>query len=296
MALFPPGGTCGAFLKKNMSWPITPPITPKNLRTLIAPGRLIVAGVGARAAGNVLSLPGRTNLYRQVMRKSLTQTKTKSMPRVYKKPATKKLATVAAVKRMIGAVAEKKQQALGVGPTAFTLVNSGVPYSYNVTAQLIQGTADSNRIGDTIFLESFHFNATIISAAAGSYYRYRVLVGWSGEELTPAGFTTAGLSAAQIFINSGFDATNMVVNPKAFTVLHDEIVEINSQIAAVNDGATVRVNLYKGIRGKFNYQAAGSTYGKIRNLFVVFIPQSGGVTPLDLGTMNINMVTKFTDS
>jgi len=225
---------------------------------------------------------------------NISRTKTKMKFKRARKAANKKMATVGTVRRMLGQVLEKKQRALAFAPVSFTLANSGIVHSYNLTAQITQGTSDGQRVGDVITLNSVHMNGTFITALKGSSYKYRVLIGWSGEEFNPAGVLTTGLSTANVFVNSGLDATNMVVNTKAFTPIYDQIVEINSLLDAVNDIKTIRAVI--AVNKKFEYNAAADTYGKKTNLYFVVVPQSLGVAPLDIGTLNINWVLKYADA
>ena len=215
------------------------------------------------------------------------------MPRIKKTPSRQKVATVATVKRMLGRIIEKKQYPYGV-TTNFTTANSGVIHSTNMTAKLAAGTSDGQRVGDTVFLVSLQFNITFITCPDENFYKYRVIVGWSGEEHNPTGFGTTGLVVADVFVNSAFDNGTMITNDKAFTVLYDNIIDINSQIIDIVDGKTIRG--FIKLNQKFDYQSQGGIFGKRKNLYVCVIPQYGQGTPTNLGTMNANFVLKYNDS
>jgi len=211
-----------------------------------------------------------------------------------KKATTKKLATVTAVKRMISGVLEKKQQVF-YGTVTFPLADNNIVFSTNLTAKIVQGSGDGQRVGDCINLGSLVWNATFTTAVKGTYYRYRVIVGFSGEEYNPAGITKTGLGATEVFCNSGSDTFTQVVNTKSFTAIYDNMLEINSLLDAVNDGKTLRGTIPLGSR-KFEYQKAADTFGKIKNLYLVIVPSFNGVAPLDLGAVSFNSVLKFTDA
>lgn len=218
-------------------------------------------------------------------------TKTKKMK--YKRN-TKKVATVAAVKRMIGQVVEKKQFPFGANQ-AFAIANINTSHSTNVTAKILQGTVDGTRVGDSIFLNSLHYNMCFAGGTSSSFYRFRILIGWSGEEYNPAGnLNVTGLTTSEIFIASAFDTSSQIINTKAFTPIYDQILDVNSNIAAVADGRTVRGVLR--LNQKFNYQAGSSVYGKTKNLYICVIPSYTGNTPTTLGMVDYNVVLKYSDA
>ena len=72
-------------------------------------------------------------------------------------------------------------------------------YSANLTAAIGQGTLNSTRQGDSIFLESLKIKGYMLSAATAGAYQFRLLIGWSGEEYNPSGLLTSGLTGVQLF-------------------------------------------------------------------------------------------------
>ena len=68
-----------------------------------------------------------------------------------------------------------------------------------------------------------------------------------------------------------------IINPKAFSVLYDQTMNLNSQIAGTVDvmsfAQTIQLNQ------KYLYQSAGSIYGKTKNLYVVVIADIAGGAP-----------------
>jgi len=251
-------------------------------------GKIILAGKLAESAWNIPST------VQKQKRSNGAFTKTKTMPkRTRKVKGSKKLATVSAVRRMLSQVVEKKQLAYH---TAATIDSDDIKlvHSVNMTAQVVQGTADGNRVGDSIFLQNLTFNMTLLTFSAARFYRYRIIVGWSGEEYNNAGIVTNNLSSAQILINSGSDVSTQVINTKAFTPLYDQVHEINSQLEDVSDGQTLRVKI--PLNQKFDYQSAGSTFGKKKSLYVCLIPDCGQSSPANLGGYSFNAVLFFKDA
>lgn len=143
-------------------------------------------------------------------------------------------------------------------------------YSHSPTTLILQGNTNSTREGDQIRLEALKIRVTSHSAPASNAYVYRVIVGFSGEEYTPgSGYTTAGLTAAELFLPSTatLAPTNGMINSKAFTVLYDRTYDINSQVTGVADGYTYSDTVRIG--QDFMYQSSGSSQGKTKNLFIV---------------------------
>ena len=79
-----------------------------------------------------------------------------------------KLATVATVKRMILGREEKKFFANGA---TLATINDGTIYTFNVTAQVLTGTEDGNRIGDSINLSSFDAFIRWYTDTEAAYYQ-----------------------------------------------------------------------------------------------------------------------------
>jgi len=164
------------------------------------------------------------------------------------------------------------------GPT--TAMTHNTVYTFNATALISQGDTNTDRDGDSINLEALKLRGFYASATTAGAYGFRIIIGYSGEEYnTGNAFVTGllGLTTAEIFLPNFPAAFVAVVNPKAFTVLHDQTVEVNSQIAATKDVTNI-VNSTL-LKSKFDYQSTGSVYGKLKNLYVVVVAQVvGGVT------------------
>lgn len=160
-------------------------------------------------------------------------------------------------------------------------------YTVIPTTGIIQGDDNTTRTGDFIHLAALKIRMSMQTATAAAGYTYRVLVGYTGEEYNLPTVLGAGLSSSELFIpNTAATWTpNGVINPKAFTCLYDETIDINSLVATVQDTQTTSftVNLDK----RFPYQAAASIYGKNQNLAVVVC---GGVTAGVTGTTSVGSV------
>lgn len=149
-----------------------------------------------------------------------------------------------------------------------------VIYGYNMTSSLVQGSAVNQRQGDQIYLQNLKLKGFINSATASNSYTYRVLVGFSGEEYNTASLlptNLGGANPAEIWLPTFLTSyTNGIVNSKAFTVLLDSTIDLNSQVSGASDlkSFEVTIPLYQ----KFQYQSAASVYGKTKNLYVVVTP------------------------
>jgi len=146
--------------------------------------------------------------------------------------------------------------------------------SMSPTQGVVQGDTNADRDGDQIQLCALKLKGSFFAPTTANGYSYRIMVGYSGEEYpTGTALTASGLVEAEIFLpNTGTgQRTNALNNPKAFTVLYDETVDVNSLISGVQDvysySLTVPLN-----DSKFYYQSNQSTYGKTKSLYVVVIP------------------------
>lgn len=168
-------------------------------------------------------------------------------------------------------------------------------YTNNLTAQISAGTGNTNRQGDGLFLKGIRVKGNFFTNATASAYQYRVMVVMSGEEYDfGVGFGT-GLTTTELFLPTGTTIrTSSIVNPKAVTVLYDELIDINSQVAAARDIGSCQ--FYVPLNRKFVYQSAGSVYGKTKNIYLVtmgyVIGGTTGVTNVGDQSFNTDMVFK----
>jgi len=110
----------------------------------------------------------------------------------------------------------------------------------------------------------------IQSASTAGGYAYRIIVGYSTAQKNVTA-SSLGLVNTDIFLAG--TGTNFIggaiINPKAFTVLHDSVVDINSPVAATADIAQIDIKV--PLSGKFDYIGENGVYGKVRNLYIVVI-------------------------
>lgn len=212
--------------------------------------------------------------------------------------------TVQKRKRQIGQRKSLKRKIIDTLPAKHNTFSSTVSiaaqsaYTIVPTRNIGQGTSNQQRLGDDIFLEALRVKGTFNTATDSNAYQYRMIVGFTGEELAVSTtWSSTGLSAADVYQPDTFDATFLTggaVNKKAITVLYDETYDINSQVegAPTLHGFDVLVP----IKQKFLYQSAGSTYGKTKNLFVWIVGYSPGLTGVTvIGSCNIAVDLIFKD-
>lgn len=144
-------------------------------------------------------------------------------------------------------------------------------YTWGPSQAIAQGTSNDTRIGDAVYLEAIKLNFWAASnSAITKAVEVRIIVCYSGEEFTnPVTFTSAGLSAGQLFVTSATNGwmPNSLINPKAVTVLDDRTIIYNNSISGVADLESLSYTV--PLKTKFNYQSAASSLGKTRNLYVV---------------------------
>lgn len=165
------------------------------------------------------------------------------------------------------------------GQTIATLLHDQI-WSFNATAAITQGDTNANRTGDYVHLAAIKIKGFFNSAVTAGAYSYRIIVGYTGEEYSNTSLASTALTDTEIFIpntTANFRGAGLV-NPKAFTCLYDETIDINSEITA-----TLTLKSYAftvQLDKKFPYQASASVFGKTQNLMVVVI---GGVAGGTLG-------------
>jgi len=166
-------------------------------------------------------------------------------------------------------------------------------YTTSLTQKISQGDDNVSRDGDAIVIAGIKVQGSVVTAAASGAYMFRVMLCFSGEEYNVSG-SSSGLGPTEIFLPSNGSSflANACVNPKAVTVLHDELVDINSLIASTRDLKNVafKVNLNQ----KFPYQATASIYGKVKNLYLVVVGSvvggTAGTTDVGQHFFNVDIV------
>lgn len=145
----------------------------------------------------------------------------------------------------------------------------------------VQGDSNIGRTGDSIYICALKVQGLYQSSAAANFYSLRFLVGWTGEEVTTVGASSSfvsGLGITEVFLpGTGTTVTtNGIVNPKAFTVLHDITIDSNSQIVTTVDGESFSFTL--PINQSYYYQSSASVQGKFKNLAIVAVGFAAGGT------------------
>lgn len=157
------------------------------------------------------------------------------------------------------------------GEQAITVLHNQIN-TLNLTGRIVQGTSNTNRVGDAIDLAALKISGFFNTSPAAGAYAYRVIIGYSGEEYSASTFTTSGLVAAEIFLpnTSTTYVTNGLINSRAFTTLYDQKFVVNSLIATVADREDFNFTVPLS-NSRFSYQAAASTYGKFKNLYMIVL-------------------------
>lgn len=185
-----------------------------------------------------------------------TMTKKKNASQSLRKNFTRKVMNVFPAKHLSGT-------------SNVTIPNAQI-LTKNITAQVTQGVTGSTREGDSIHLEALKFEGLFQTATESNGYKFRLLIGYSGEEYPNTTFTPGLLSTGELFLpGTSTTVVNGIVNPKAFTVLYDQVIDLNSQIEGDRTIQSVRDTIK--LNKKFPYQSAGSIYGKSQNLYAVII-------------------------
>lgn len=160
---------------------------------------------------------------------------------------------------------------------AQTMLHGNI-YCVVPTAGVLQGTTNTTRVGDEIYLEAIKIKGHFSSAVGSNVYNYRLLIGYTSEEYNRPTVLGSGITSPELFITNS-DAnwpTAGIVNSKAFTCLYDHTVDINSQLTGVSDIKSYDATV--SLKKKFPYQANGSIYGKSQNLIIVVIASVGSGT------------------
>lgn len=195
-------------------------------------------------------------------------------------------------RKRVGMHKSFKQRVLSIPPAKHLIGNdrraigSDTLYGVNVTAQVTQGDTIGQRDGDAIYNEALkikgHYESDIVSNA----YKCRVLVGYSGEEYTSSIFSAATLTGSEVFFTNA-NNYNAIVNPKAFTVLYDTTMDLNSQIEG--DATIQSFETTIQLKQMFNYQSSASVYGKTKNLYILVVPYGVGIAQgTGVGTISMS--------
>jgi len=185
-----------------------------------------------------------------------TLMKKKRSRRAFRKSFKRKVLNVFGAKHLAG--------------TSNVTITNAVMFTNNITAQVTQGTSGSTREGDSIYLEAIKIHGHFQSATESNAYKFRLLIGYSGEEYSVVTFTSGAMTSAEVFLPAT-DTTlvNGIVNPKAFTVLYDQTIDLNSQIEGDRTIKSFADTI--SLKKQFPYQTNASIYGKNQNLYAIVV-------------------------
>lgn len=212
----------------------------------------------------VMNPPRSSTALRTGRSRTLTMTKTRKKKRFGRSSFKDQLYNNLAAKHVNG-----EQGVTMTHNTLYTLTPTAIP---------TQGDANSSRDGDAIVLCALKLNGFYNTDVAAGPYCFRVIVGFTGEEYSNTTFTS-GMGLSDLFLpaTGTVVSNNGIINPKAFTVLHDEKFTVNSEIAATR--SRLDYSIYVPFNNqKFYYQSAASTLGKTKNLVVVICADIVGGT------------------
>lgn len=185
-----------------------------------------------------------------------------------------------------------KQKVMSIPPAKHltgdsqTIISQNTVFTLGLTTQIVQGDSNAQRDGDSIYLEALKINGHFQAAAASNAYKCRIIIGYSGEEFAPNVFTSAQLANTDVFFPATFWA-NAIVNPKAFTVLYDTTLDVNSQVSDVSTLQSYSATV--PLKRMHPYQSNGSQFGKTRNLYAVVVPYAvGAAAASDVGSIYMN--------
>lgn len=171
------------------------------------------------------------------------------------------------------------QPAKHVTSTPNTSMTHNTLYTCCPSQAITQGDGNTNRDGDSAYLCALKMKGVFYTSTLEGGYQYRIIVGYSGEEISTANVDTtfvSGLGTSEVFLPNTATAitSNGIINPKAFTVLYDETFDVNSQLVDIYD--SIGFDFTVPLNTQLPYQASGSVFGKYKNLYVLVMGWIGG--------------------
>lgn len=164
-------------------------------------------------------------------------------------------------------------------------------YTNIPTQGINQGTGNTQRVGDKIYLEAIKIRGSYFTPTVANAYIFRIMVLWTGEEKESANLATqlkeAQLGATEIFLPNtyGSNVTTGLVNSKACQVLFDRTYDVNSLVSGVED--VISLHEVIPLKTAFAYQSAAGIHGKLKNLAVCVI------SSVSAGTANTTATGNF---
>lgn len=216
------------------------------------------------ALSSIPFFPQTTDSQMAYKRPTYTRTKTQ---RKRKAPARKGNS----MKRQLLAVAPKYHFGISDSVLGCVMKHNNI-YTMSPTQVITQGTANTNRQGDAIYMNALRVNGLFSTPNnASDAFTYRILVVKHGDNLTAPTSLPSLISHSDLFLpNTGNTIeVNSLVNPKAVTVLYDQTVEINSVLETSAEWH--RVSFTVPLNTNFQYASTASTFGKNYNLYICLI-------------------------
>jgi len=167
-------------------------------------------------------------------------------------------------------------------------------YTHNVAGAIVQGTADANRVGDYVHLDTislkFLLDTTTATNPSFSFMVRTMLVAITNQ-YAGVGFV-AGVGSTDIFYSSTPPLVLGRVNPKLCKVLCDNLTHIKPRINATADVQVEHIECR--LRQPFEYRT-GTIYGTASNLYLLVIPyQAGGTSGVtQCGNFSYDICTSF---
>jgi len=149
-----------------------------------------------------------------------------------------------------------------------TTINDNIFQCMNLTSQIGQGTAQTQREGDSIHLEALKIEGAFQADTDSNAYIFRLIIGYSRHENNNTSVTSAVWGTDAPFLaNTTSNIVNAHFNPKSFTVLYDQKIDMNSQVEGDRTIQSFRDTIK--LDKTFVYKDNGSQYGKNKNLYVI---------------------------
>lgn len=215
--------------------------------------------------------------------------------KVYKKKFVKKYKKKPTLSRQLLRIADPKQYS---NADAKSLVHND-SWIISPTQFLGQGTAVGQRIGDSVYLQSLQMSGYLTSSAlANAACKYRFIVFWSNQQYAASAWQlniVAPSTLAQPGTAPLNQGPNLIVNPRAITVLADFVMDINCNVSGAGELKSYNVTI--PLNQNFNYNTPGGVYGKTKNLYVwmtsIIYGGTGGTS--SSGSMQNSFNLKFKD-
>lgn len=162
-------------------------------------------------------------------------------------------------------------------------------YTFNLTSGIAQGTTDNGRIGDEIHIDALKYNCMLSSSGSqNNSISCRLLIVKSPKQYNVnvwgSGLGQSELAQYGQYATGSTYSANLLIDPKKVTVLMDKAFTLTPQIASQNVQHIER-GIIK-IDQKFVYNS-DTVYGKMYNIYMVFVCSAVGATTGVTGLVNL---------